>query len=348
MLVMSNQNKYIFSDQIKRYNSDNVICITGYHWGNLKKVKQELLKNPGVEAVSWGTTIPSFGMNLTSNWKDEHNNEMAVTQSFESDYLKVFGIKMISGRFFSDEYSSDKENSIVINKKAADMLEYSDPVNEMIYAFGKQYKIIGIIDNYMAVPPIFDNMPLLINKSNDEDAYLVILINSADPQSAHDYITSALHKFNPEYPVEVKYHEDVLFEQKESKSYISAGKLMSMFFFLTIATSLIGLFGLSVFIAERHRKEVGIRKACGAPVSKIILKLSKGLLVQIAVVLAIATPISYFLTTGYLTIFPVHFKPGIFFYLTGGIIGSVILIFTVSWQTWRAANRNPVEALRYE
>ena len=89
-------------------------------------------------------------------------------------------------------------------------------------------------------------------------------------------------------------------------------------------------------------------KTCGASAFKIIFKLSKGLLIQILVVLGLATPISFFYTKGYLSIFPFHFEPGIFFYLFGGTIGSLILILTVSWQTWRAANRNPVEALRYE
>ncbi len=240
MIVMSNQNRYIFSDTIKKYNSDNVICIPGYHWGNLKKVKQELLKNPAIEAVSWGSTIPTFGFSVTNDWKDEQNNEMAIRHSYESDYLKVFGIKLLSGRFFSDDYGADKENCIVINKEAADMLEYPDPVNKMLYAFEKHYKIIGIVDNFMAAPPIFDNMPLLINKSDDQNAYLVILINPVNPQATHEYITSTLYKFNPEYPVEVKYHQDILYEQKESKSYTTAGILMSMFFILTIATSLIG------------------------------------------------------------------------------------------------------------
>jgi putative ABC transport system permease protein len=348
MMVLTKQNNYIFSDTVKGYNSDNVICIPGYHWGNLKKVKDELLKNPAIKAVSWGSSIPSFGYGVTNDWKNEHNNEMAVRHSFESDYLDVYGIKLIKGRFFSEEHTSDKENNIVINKKAAEMLEYPDPVNQMMYAFKKQYKIIGVVDNYMSVPPILNIMPLLITKSDDQNMYLSILIDDVNPQATHEYIRSTLIKINPEYPVEIKYHQDILFEQKEAKSYITAGKLMTLFFILTIATSLIGLFGLSVFIAERHRKEVGIRKVWGANVSKIIFKLSKGMLIQVAVVLSIATPVSYLFAKAYLSVYPLHFEPGIFFYLKGGIIGSVILLLTVSWQTWRAAIRNPVEALRYE
>jgi putative ABC transport system permease protein len=273
---------------------------------------------------------------------------MAVKHYFENDYPEVYQIKMVSGRFFSDEFGSDKQNSIVINQKTVNELGFSDPVNKMMYAFGKQYEMIGIIDNYMAIPPIFDNMPLLITKSGDQNEYLVMRINPKNHEETHKYIVNTLHKFNPDFPVEIKYHQDVLLEQKESKSYISAGILMNLFFILTIITSLVGLFGLSVFIAERHRKEVGIRKACGASISRIIFSLSKGLLIQIAVVISIATPISFFITKGYLSVFPNHFEPGIFFYLTGGITGSVILIVTVSWHTWLAARKNPVEALRYE
>ncbi len=348
MMVMSYQNKYIFSDDIKKYNSDNVICLPGHPWGDLKKVKQELLKNPAIETVSWGSTIPSMGFSGTTEWKDEHNKVMAIQNSFGLEYPEVYRIKMAGGRYFSDEYRSDKDNSIIINQIAADELGFSDPLNKMMYAFCKQYKIIGIIDNYMALPPIFKNMPLLIKQSEDQDNYIVMRINPVNREATHEYIVNTLHEFNPDYPIDIKYHVDILMEQKESKSYITAGKLMTLFFILTIITSLVGLFGLSVFIAERHRKEVGIRKVCGASALKIVLRLSKGILVQVLIVLGIATPLSYFFTKGYLAVYPQHFEPGIFFYLCGGTVGALILILTVSWQTWRAANRNPVQELRYE
>jgi putative ABC transport system permease protein len=348
MMVMSNQNKYVFSDNIKKYNSDNVICLPGHPWGDLKKVKEELLKNPAIETVSWGSNIPTMGFSGCTEWKDENNQVLAVKNSFGPEYPEVYRIKMVSGRYFSEEYPADRHKSIIINQIAANELEFDDPVNKMMYAFEKQYKIIGIIDNYMALPPIFENMPLLITQSEDQDNYLIMRINPVNREATHEYIVNTLHEFNPDFPIDIKYHYDILMEQKESKSYTTAGKLFTLFFILTVITSLVGLFGLSVFIAERHRKEVGIRKACGASALNIILKLSKGILVQVLIVLGIATPLTYFFTKGYLSIFPVHFEPGILYYILGGIIGSLVLILTVSWQTWRAANRNPVVELRYE
>jgi len=348
MMVMTKQNNYVFSDEVKKYDEADVICMPGDPWGDLKKVKQELLKNPAIDFVSWGSSIPSMGFNGTYDWKNEQNKELAVANSFGLDYPEVYRIRMLSGRYFSGEFTADTNSSIVINQAAANELGFADPVNKMMYAFGRQYKIIGIIDNYMEIPPVFSTIPLLITMSRDQDNFLVMRINPENRESAHEFIVSTLQKFNPDYPVEIKYHQDILFEQKESRSYISAGKLMNLFFILTIITSLIGLFGLSVFIAERRRKEVGIRKACGASALKIVFRLSRGLLIQILIVLSIATPLSYFITNGYLSAFPDHFSPGIFFYLFGGIAGSIILMLTVSWQTWRAANRNPVEALRYE
>jgi putative ABC transport system permease protein len=348
MMVMTKQNQYTFSDEVKKYDEANVICLPGDPWGDLKKVKQELLKNPAIEFVSWGSSIPSMGFNATYMWKDEQNRELAVVNSFGLDYPEIYRIKMLSGRYFSGEFTADTNSSIVINQSAANVLGFADPVNKMMYAYGRQYKIIGIIDNYMAIPPIFDIMPSLITMSRDHDNYLIIRIKPENSESTHEYIVNTLQKFNSDYPIEIKYHVDILMEQKETKSYVSAAKLMNLFFILTIVTSLIGLFGLSVFIAERRRKEVGIRKACGAPAFKIIYKLSRGLLIQMLIVLGIATPLSYFITQGYLAAFPIHFNPGILFYLFGGIAGSIVLMLTVSWQTWRAANRNPVETLRYE
>jgi ABC-type lipoprotein release transport system permease subunit len=108
------------------------------------------------------------------------------------------------------------------------------------------------------------------------------------------------------------------------------------------------LFALSVFIAEKHRKEVCIRKICGASLASILPRLLRGILYQVLIAICLATPIAIMFSQKYLAIFSnhIHVGPGLF--VEGGLIAILITMITVSWQAWRAANRNPVEALRYE
>jgi putative ABC transport system permease protein len=348
IMVMDRQGRHLDSTDIKRYDADNVICITGYPWGDLNKVKDELLKNPDIEYVSWGSDIPMMGFSAINDWKDENNNVLAMDYWFEPDYMNVYRIGIKKGRFFSAEHPSDRESAVVINEKTANELDYSDPLNKQVMIQGRQYTIIGVTDDYMAVPPIIERMPILIRYSGDQNRNLLIRIKPANRESVQQYILKTLRSFNPDYPVEIRYHDEVLYGTKEAKSYISASRLMHLFFILTIITTLIGIFGLSVFISQRYRKQTGIRKVFGAGISGIMLRLSRGLIIQALIAILIATPLAYGMTRQYLSIFPQRIEPSPLFFLFAGLLVLFMLLATVSWQTWRAAADDPVNALRYE
>jgi putative ABC transport system permease protein len=330
------------------YVSENVICLTGRHWGDLNAVKTELLADPSVEAVTWGSTIPSFGVSQTTSWKDEDNRALAAIYRFEKDFPQVYNIGIEAGRFFSDDFPGDRENSIVINRETAAFLELSDPVGNTTMLYGRQYNIIGVISRYMALPPIFGSTPSLYIHSGDNDEFLMIRINPLNRESTHDYITGVLNGFNPDYPVDIKYHDEVLYETTEAKSFVSSMQLMQLFFLLTIIASLVGLFGLSMFIAQKYRKEVGVRKVFGASIGSVMMKISKALIIQVTVAILIATPVSVVFSKGFLSVFAYRIEPGIMFFLTGGGFALILVVLTVSWQTWKAANRNPADILRYE
>lgn len=348
MMALNVHGNFLSDESFKKYNSDHVLCISGQSWGDLKKVKEELLKNPSIEAVSWGSALPEMGGSLTTGWKDEDNEELGSIYSMETDYLNVFDISMLQGHFFSNDLPSELDNGVVINQLAATVLDYKNPIGEKVLVGEKYYTIIGVVDSYRAVPPIFAPYPMFILASKNSSNYLTIRINPLNSDGVKQYITNTLNSINPDIPVELKYHQDLIYNNKEAKSFISASQLMNLFFILTIITSMVGLFGLSLFIAQRHRKEVSIRKVFGAPVSNIMLKLSKGLIIQVILSIILATPVSMMIVTGYLSVFPADFHLGLSFYLMGGVFALILVLITVGWQTWLAANQNPAEALRFE
>ena len=348
IMVIDRQGKHLDNQDVLGYNEENVIVLPGNRWGDLNVVKAELLSNPMIEVVSWGSAVPSHGVSQTTNWKDEHNRTLAGAYTYEQDFPRLYGIGMRQGRFFSDEFPADIESSMVINRQTAEILEYDDPIGETVMLRGENYTIIGIIDDYMALPPIFPVNPSLMRQSGNRDVRLFIRIRPENREETHAFITGLLNDLNPDYPVEIKYHNEFLYETEEARSFVSAMMLMQMFFLLTIIASLIGLFGLSMFIAQRNRKEIGIRKVFGATVGSVMLKISRELIVQVIIAIFIATPIAMVITQGYLSVFNYRIEPGLLFYFTGGAIAFILVLLTVSWQTWIAANRNPVEVLRYE
>jgi ABC-type antimicrobial peptide transport system permease subunit len=348
IIATNRHTNYLDNDSFKKYNADNVICLSGTSWGNLDMVRDELLTSPAIEAVAWGSNIPEWSLTMGTEWKEEGNQTMASIFFLNEDYLDVFDISMIKGRFFSRDFPSDKEQSIVINQLAANELGYDDPIGKRVMLYNQHYNIIGVVESYRSVPPIFDLIPLLIRPSGNLSNFLTIRVNPNLRKEAHEHIAQTLKGFNSDYPVELKYHQDILFESKEAKSYVSASMLMNLFFILTIITSLVGLFGLSLFIAQRHRREVSIRKVFGASIPSIMLRLSKGLILQVFIAIVLATPVAMVLVTGYLSVFPSDFSIGLPFYLMGGGLALLLVLLTVGWQTWRAAMANPAEVLRSE
>lgn len=346
MMVLGKQNSHLTDQHVLGCNPEDVICTTGYAWGDLNKVKAEMEKEPSVLSVSWASAMPMMGVSISNDWKEKDNRLPANRLYADVDYLNVYQIKMLEGRFFSKEYSSDFENAVVINKLTAEALGYSDPVGRMMFANGKQCQIIGVIDSYMALPPVFAEMPQLIFPSGNQSTNLLFRIDPAKREKAFSYIKETLQKINPDYPVELKYHLD--YGEEMAKSYYSANYLVHTFFIISIITALFGLFGLSVFIAERHRKEIGIRKVCGASSFRIINQLSKGLIVQVLIAVCLASPLTFAISLQYLSMFPKHVQVDMVLLLGGGLLAFALMMLTVTWQSWRAATRNPVESLRYE
>ncbi len=348
LMVINYQFRYMRDNDTKGYSSENVLCINGYQWGDLNKVKAELLRNTDIEAVSWGDNIPSYHYILTNNWLEEDNKIYATEYFVEEDYPKVYDLSMQEGRFFSKQYTADSKNSIVVNQIAVDVMNLTDPVGEKIFVEGEYYTIIGIIDQFMALPPVFSNMPLLMRACQNQESFLVIRINPERIKEARQYIQDVLTKINPDYPVNLKFHDDILWNSEVAKTYTSANTLMNLFFTLTIITSVIGLFGLSIYITQRRIKEVGIRKVCGASTFEILFTLSIKIILEMFAMAVIATIISVFIAKQFLSIFAIKFDPGIAFYSGGALFAILILIFSISWQTLRVAGKKPVESLRYE
>lgn len=189
IMVIEKQGRHLDNQDVLGYEEENIIVLPGNKWGDLNVVKEELLANPSVELVSWGSSVPSHGVSQTTNWKDEYNRVPASASSYEKDFIRVYRIGMAEGRFFSESFQSDSENSIVINRLTSDILGYDDPVGETVMLWDEKYEIIGIIDEYMALPPIFSDNPSLIRQSGDTGQYLFVRISPEGRQATHSFRT---------------------------------------------------------------------------------------------------------------------------------------------------------------
>jgi putative ABC transport system permease protein len=168
--------------------------------------------------------------------------------------------------------------------------------------------------------------------------------NVSDETIAH--IRNVLAGYHSDYDFTYTFFEDRLAGQ-----YMNEKKMMTLTAFASLFAIFIaglGLLGLSLYTAKNRNKEIGIRKVNGARISEVLVMLNKDFIKWVAIAFVIATPIAYYAMNKWLENFAYKTELSWWIFALAGALALGIALITVSWQSWRAATRNPVEALRYE
>jgi ABC-type antimicrobial peptide transport system permease subunit len=126
------------------------------------------------------------------------------------------------------------------------------------------------------------------------------------------------------------------------------GKLASFFAFLAVLISCLGIFALASFVAEQRTKEIGVRKVLGATVFRLLTMLTVDFAILVMISFVIASPMAYYFMQRWLDGYPYH-APMTWWIFAGAGAGLLLVtMFTVSYQSIKAAMANPVNSLRSE
>jgi putative ABC transport system permease protein len=237
----------------------------------------------------------------------------------------------------------------VINEKAAEILGFQNPVGEAITnKYGLKLTIIGVVKNFHFKTFHFAIDPLLITPVNSAIAggMCFVRIKPDSLASATSKIREIFKAHNLQYPLKIRFLEDDY--NSYNRIELIIGTMFSFFAFLTIVISILGLIGLSAFMTSRRTKEIGIRKAHGAKSSEIFAMLSKEYFILVGVSFLIASPIAWFATNMWLQSFAYRVNLNLGLFGLAWVIVMLITMLTVGFQSYKAANKNPVDALRYE
>ena len=236
-------------------------------------------------------------------------------------------------------------NAIIINDQAARIMGFKDPVGEILTTpQGIKLNIIGVVKDFHFQSLHYKIGPLimLIGKSNN----LFIRMKPDKVVSIVEFIKKAYKSFNPSSPLEFHFLDDDYDNLYRAEQRI--GKIFGYFSFLAIIISCLGLLGLSLFMTERRTKEIGIRKTTGSKSNEIFFLLSKEYVGWVIISILIASPIAWYAMHRWLENFAYKTELSWWIFALAGLLALGIALLTVSWQSWKAATRNPVEALRYE
>jgi len=347
-IVVFRQFNYLQSSNVG-VNRENIIYlpVRGELENNYDRFRQDLLANPDIISVTSGSNVPVFVDRGVVSWglKAEDINDLARNLWVSYDFQNIFDIKLTEGRFYSTEYPTDSVDKIIVNEAVIRKLEMEEPVGKTFYLYEEPYTIIGVVEDFMSFPLKLggENLILPFDKVGN---YIFIKTDKTNQPATLNYIEAAHEKFNTDYPF-IYFHMDDYLDPISNAMNITS-RLILGFTFFGIFISCLGLFGLSIFMTEQKTKEMGIRKAMGASIKRILLIINSEFLKLVLIAYVISTPLSILLTIIMLKGFSARTEVGPKLYIYTGILIFAISFLTILYQTLHAAKRNPAESLRYE
>ena len=174
----------------------------------------------------------------------------------------------------------------------------------------------------------------------------ILVKTNGQPESVIKSLSKLWNQYNPDIPFEYHFLDEAYDQLYKTEK--TASKIISIGMIVALFLAFMGLYAISHYATERRIKEIGIRKVNGARISEVLIMLNRDFIVWILISLVVATPLTWFILKKWLENFA--YKTSLswwIFALAGGLALGISMI-TVSWQSWRAATRNPVESLRYE
>ena len=318
--------------------------------GNPEPLKKELLQNPEILGVSASLDLPiTIRRTSTIEWdKQGERQKSEFNFTFvDYDFFDVYDIEVAQGRNFSEDFSTDKKQAIVINETAARNLGWTDPVGRRAYNQEREWTIIGVVKDFHfhSLHRRIDPLIFLFHERRGID-YFSIKVSPSNIPGTIGFIEEKWKSFSPEFPFQYVFLDGRI--DKIYKAEQKLGQSFNIFTFVAISIACLGLIGLAAFISEQKRKEISIRKILGADFHSIIVLLAREYVKCIAVAALIAWPIGYFVMGRWLQNFAYRTSIGIEIFILSGLVAFVFALITVSYQSIKAAIANPADSLRYE
>jgi putative ABC transport system permease protein len=364
LIIMTRQNNLLINKDLG-FTKEQLININ-IPWeikDKLPVFKEKLLNNPYIVSCTVSHGIPGK-LSLSGMWneaREKYNyNGNLPYFTVDPDFFKVYDAEFIQGRGFVE---SDWGRSVVINESAFRLTGWVTiegkalkgiPTPEQAFGGASQsdieknsLNIVGVIKdinveklNQPVAPTIFEC------SDHFGVSYLTCRILPGDYPGVINNIKKIWNETCPEFVFDYQFYDEWL--DSLYKSEMHTAYIIRLFAVFSIILSCLGTFGIIHFISRQKTKEIGVRKVHGAKIMDIISILNWSILKWIIIAYLIAVPLSYFIMKTYLHGFAYKTTLSWWIFALAGVFILGVALLTISWQSWRAATRNPVEALRYE
>jgi putative ABC transport system permease protein len=351
ILIFNQFNHYIkFDYGMKTENIVNV-DIQGHDY---HQVANELSQIPGVISVSATDLVPATGRSNGNQIRkpgQEDYTEAYVISADES-FIDNLGLTLVAGTAIAA--SNDSTTSqIIVNETFAQKLGYDQPGSIIGEPFESKwdkqpYTVVGVIKDFRYKLPMnkTEIEPLIIFNRPQSFQFINVRFATSDYQGLRSAIENSWKRIDPLHPVKYQFYDDELAETHQAISDIVT--ILGFISFLAVVIACLGLLGMATYMAERRKKEVGIRKVLGAANWGITVLLSKSFLKVLGLSILIGAPMSFFLNNLWLEHLPNRVEFGFGTVLIAVSMLILLGLFTIGSQTIGAAKMNPADTLKEE
>jgi putative ABC transport system permease protein len=314
-------------------------------------LRNELLLTGAVEnmALSDHTVTGSASADASLTWegKDPAFRPLIAMNSCTHDFPKTNGFQFVDGRDFSRDFSPDS-SAVIIIEMAAKLISAENPIGKkLIFGYGKEREIIGVIKDQVRQAPFANQTPHLYYVNYSGAGYLTIRLSpQVGTHEAINKIESVIRKFDAAAPFDYTFQDEDYARQFRSEERI--GRFATVFSFLAIFISCIGIFGLATFTASQRTREIGIRKVLGASVFNMWKMLSNDFIKLVLIAILLGTPLAYYFASQWLQQYDYRVEISWIIFALVDVLAVAITLLTVSFQALKAAHMNPVNSLRSE
>ncbi|SFD50024.1 putative ABC transport system permease protein [Chitinophaga sp. CF118] len=340
------------------FDKDRVLVISNNGDPGTIDFKKQISDIPSIQSSSISSAIPGRDYNDGNNdmgWvqiqnsKDELQRVNINIYNVDEDFLHVYKIKLLAGRGFSNAFPADSANSVILNKTTVRKLgyvSYQQIIGERFVTNGYTRTVVGVVDDFHFHSLKEPIQPLCLLTGRGYWQFISMKVTTGNLPATINALQNKWGKAIPNRPFNYFFLDEDFNNQYQAEDKF--GHLFSYFSILSIFISSLGLLGLASYSTLQRTREIGIRKVLGASVSSIISLLSKDFVMLVFISFLIACPLSWFAMNRWLQEFAFRITMSLEIFLLAGAGALLVALFTISFQSIKAALRNPVKSLRTE
>jgi putative ABC transport system permease protein len=358
-MVIYKQLTYMKSTELG-FDKEHVVVLPGLSDvipASYQTLRDEFKNISGVINVGASSMVPGRGITKSLFRPEGFSQDQSQPMDYRNidpGYLPTLGIKIAAGRNFSEDLSTDRTESVLINEAAAEKFGWRDPIGKQFILSPDQTSqeeearlhVIGVVKDYHSTSLREKIEPMILFDDPTQYTTLAVRVAPSNIQKTLDLIRNKWKELLPQKPFDYFFLDESFDSQYRAEERM--GNLTLRFSVLAVFIGCLGLFGMASYTTEQRTKEIGIRKVLGASTGVIVRMLSKEYVLLVAIGNLIAWPAAFLLMKSWLDNFAYRTPLSIWVFLAAAMLSLTVALLTVSYQSIKAALSNPASSLRYE